>query len=80
MVFVSMNGKVNGKVTEQEYNEVEITVNGRTFAKYVIDYKTQSASTKFGPDYSLIKDSAPESSVESSEESSETSESSKPNA
>lgn len=80
MVFVSMNGKVNGKVTEQEYNEVEITVNGRTFAKYVIDFKTQSASTKFGPDYSLIKDSAPESSVESSEESSETSESSKPNA
>ena len=70
LVFVSMNGKVNGKITEQEYNDIEITVNGQTFAKYVIDFETQSVSTKSGPNFDLLRSSdSSESSTESSESS-----------
>lgn len=71
--FISEDGKINGKVTEQDTNEVTITVNSKKFASYTLNFKTQSYSTTYGPDYSLIKESSSPSS-NSSDESSDSSE------
>ena len=71
MKFISEGGKINGKITEQDTNEVTITVNSKKFASYTLNFKTQSYSTAYGPDYSLIKESASSSKPEESSESSE---------
>lgn len=71
MKFISKGGKINGKITEQDTNEVTITVNSKKFASYTLNFKTQSYSTAYGPDYSLIKESASSSKPEESSESSE---------
>lgn len=70
MKFISKGGKINGKITEQDTNEVTITVNSKKFASYTLNFKTQSYSTAYGPDYSLIKESASSSKPEESSESS----------
>lgn len=67
--FISEDGKINGKVTEQDTNEVTITVNSKKFASYTLNFKTQSYSTTYGPDYSLIKESSSPSSNPSDESS-----------
>lgn len=69
MKFISEGGKINGKVTEQDTNEVTITVNSKKFASYTLNFKTQSYSTAYGPDYSLIKESSSPSSNPSDESS-----------
>lgn len=69
MKFISEDGKINGKVTEQDTNEVTITVNSKKFASYTLNFKTQSYSTTYGPDYSLIKESSSPSSNPSDESS-----------
>lgn len=71
MKFISKGGKINGKITEQDTNEVTITVNSKKFASYTLNFKTQSYSTAYRPDYSLIKESASSSKPEESSESSE---------
>ena len=45
MKFISEGGKINGKITEQDTNEVTITVNSKKFASYTLNFKTQSYST-----------------------------------
>jgi len=69
MKFISEGGKINGKVTEQDTNEVTITVNSKKFASYTLNFKTQSYSTAYGPDYSLIKESSSPSSKPSDDSS-----------
>lgn len=69
MKFISEGGKINGEVTEQDTNEVTIKVNAKKFASYTLNFKTQSYSTAYGPDYSLIKESSSPSSNPSDESS-----------